>query len=281
MNKIRHRISNWRKNQRTILKNINLQIFDKEIITIIGPNGAGKSTLIRAILGLIKISQGKVIRSPNLKIGYIPQKALFPEHIPINVITFLNLNNKHNFNQKNHLINQNTHLDHIINQNTHLDHLISQNTHLDPSNELNINHLLFKSIHTLSGGELQRVLIAKALLNQPNLLILDEPTKSIDINGQAEFYKLCSNLQKKINCAILMASHDLHFVMSEVNYVICLNQHICCHGLPDSISKEQEFIKMFGTNLNRLAFYHHHHNHQHNLNGEIQEHLEEKDLKHD
>ena len=103
-------------NQRTILKNINLQIFDKEIITIIGPNGAGKSTLIRAILGLIKISQGKVIRSPNLKIGYIPQKALFPEHIPINVITFLNLNNKHNFNQKNHLINQNTHLDHIINQ---------------------------------------------------------------------------------------------------------------------------------------------------------------------
>ena len=242
-------------NQRTILKNINLQIFDKEIITIIGPNGAGKSTLIRAILGFIKISNGEVIRSSNLKIGYIPQKALFPEHIPIDVITFLSLNNKNNF--------------------------ISQNLHLDINTELNINHLLHKSIHTLSGGELQRVLITKALLNQPNLLILDEPTKSIDINGQAEFYKLCSNLQKKINCAILMASHDLHFVMSEVNYVICLNQHICCHGLPDSITKDQEFIKMFGTNLNKLAFYNHHHNHQHNLNGEIKEHLEEKDLKHD
>lgn len=249
-----------RSNRRTILQNINLQIFDSEIIIIIGPNGAGKSTLIKTILGFIKGYTGYVTRSPNLRIGYIPQQTLFPEHIPINVITFLNLNNKNSkVNKHNNNINiTDTTIDNIY-----------QNLGLELNHTLNINHLLNKSIHSLSGGELQRVLLTKALLNEPNLLVLDEPTKSIDINGQVEFYNLCASLQKKINCAILMASHDLHFVMSEVNYVVCLNQHICCQGLPESISKEQEFIKLFGANLNKLAFYNHRHNHQHNLNGEI------------
>lgn len=252
---------NITSNQRTILKNINLEIFDKEIITIIGPNGAGKSTLIKSILGLIKISTGNIIKHSHLKIGYVPQKILFPEQIPIDVLTFLSLN-KANNNINNINKNKNKIKYNLVYQQI-------QDLYSSISIELNILNLLYKNIHTLSGGELQRVLLTKALLNNPNLLILDEPTKSIDLNGQAEFYKLCSHLQKYMNCAILMASHDLYFVMSDVNYVICLNQHICCQGLPDSISKKQEFIEIFGANLNKFSFYHHHHNHQHDINGEI------------
>ena len=223
-----------------ILKNINFEIYPKQIITIIGPNGAGKSTLIKTILGFVKPTSGKIIKNPNLKIGYMPQKISFPEQIPITVIKFLKLNNK-----------------------------ICITEHAELNNELNIEHLLYKSIHKLSGGELQRVLLAKALFNNPNLLILDEPTKSIDINGQAEFYKLCSNLQEKFNCAILMASHDLHIVMSDVNSVICLNKHICCQGRPETVSQHKEFIQLFGNNLTKLAFYSHNHDHHHTLGGEI------------
>ncbi len=230
-------------NNKTILKNINFEIMHQQIITIIGPNGAGKSTLLKAILGFIKPSSGKIITHPNLKIGYMPQKIFFSEQIPITVIKFLNLNNNLNIKENIELIQLNK--------------------------ELNIEQLLDKSIHSLSGGELQRVLLAKSLLNKPNLLILDEPTKSIDVNGQAEFYKLCSNLQEKLHCAIIMASHDLNIVMSGINFVICLNKHICCQGLPETISQHKEFIELFGTNLNKLAFYAHHHNHQHLLNGDI------------
>ena len=232
-------------NDQTILKNISFEIYNKQIITIIGPNGAGKSTLIKTILGFIKPSEGEIIKNPNLKIGYMPQKIFFPEQIPITVIKFLSLNNKLKIHEL----------------------IITKNTELN--NQLNIEHLLHKSIHKLSGGELQRVLLAKALLGKPNILILDEPTKSIDINGQAEFYKLCSNLQEKLHCAILMASHDLHIVMSDVNSVICLNKHICCSGLPETVSQHKEFIQLFGTNVNKLAFYSHHHDHRHTLNGDI------------
>lgn len=235
-------------NDHIILKNISFEIYAKQIITIIGPNGAGKSTLIKTILGFIQPSDGKIIKNPNLKIGYMPQKIFFPEQIPISVIKFLSLNNKIKNNKF------------IITSNSELN--------AELNNELGIEHLFNKSIHKLSGGELQRVLLAKALLGKPNILILDEPTKSIDLNGQAEFYKLCSNLQEKLNCAILMASHDLHIVMSDINSVICLNKHICCSGLPEAVSQHKEFIKLFGSNINKLAFYPHYHDHKHTLNGD-------------
>lgn len=221
---------NIKFNEHQILKDINFDVYTNQIITIIGPNGAGKSTLIKAILGFIKPSNGKIIRSPNLKIGYVPQKIHFPEQIPITALQFLKLNN--NFNTNIHT-------------------------------ELNINPLLNKSIHKLSGGELQRILLTKALYNKPNLLLLDEPTQSIDLNGQAEFYKLCGYLQQQLNCAILMASHDLHIVMSGTNSVICLNNHVCCHGLPTTVSQHPEFIQLFGEHMTKLAIYHHHHDHKH------------------
>ena len=231
-------------NEYKILKNINFDIYSKQIITIIGPNGAGKSTLIKTILGFIQPSFGNIVKHPSLKIGYVPQKISFPEQIPITVSKFLNLNNKTKkpFNTDNTGLNT----------------------------ELKIEHLLNKSIHKLSGGELQRILLAKALYNKPNLLILDEPTQSIDLNGQAEFYKLCSYLQQQLNCAILMASHDLHIVMSGINSVICLNKHICCHGLPTAVSQHPEFIQLFGAKVaDGLAVYTHNHDHQHDLEGNI------------
>ena len=221
-------------NGHKILNNINFNIYEKQIITIIGPNGAGKSTLIKAILGFIKLTSGTIIKAPDLKVGYVPQKINFPEQIPMTVLQFLKLNNK--------TINP---LDSPLNV------------------ELKIKHLLNKSIHKLSGGELQRILLTKALYSSPNLLLLDEPTQSIDLNGQAEFYKLCSYLQQQLNCAILMASHDLHIVMSGINSVICLNKHICCHGLATTVSQHPEFIQLFGEHMEKLAVYHHHHDHKH------------------
>ncbi len=222
-------------NEYKILENINFDIYSQQIITIIGPNGAGKSTLIKTILGFIKPTFGNIIKHPSLKIGYLPQKISFPEQIPITVLKFLNLNNKTNPSLLTGPI----------------------------LGLLNIEKLLNKSIHQLSGGELQRVLLARALYNKPNLLILDEPTQNIDLNGQAEFYKLCSYLQQQFNCAILMASHDLHIVMSGINSVICLNKHICCHGLPTKVSQHPEFIQLFGEHMTKLAIYPHHHDHQH------------------
>lgn len=226
-------------NHKTILHDINFKIFNKEIITIIGPNGAGKSTLLKAILGLIKITTGTINKIPNLKIGYMPQTAFLPKQIPITVINFLELN------QPKPL------------------------TNLNVFPGLNIERLYNKSMHTLSGGELQRVLLLRSLLQQPNILILDEPTKSIDLNGQAEFYKLCANLSKELGCAILMASHDLNFVMAEASSVICLNKHICCQGLPATISQHREFLNMFGLAMHNFGFYQHNHDHTHNLSGEI------------
>lgn len=221
-------------NEYKILNNINFNIHKNQIITIIGPNGAGKSTLIKTILGFIKPSCGKIIKHPHLRIGYVPQKIHFPEQIPMTALEFLKLNQK-----------SDTSLESPLNK------------------ELNIKHLLNKSIHKLSGGELQKILLTKALHNNPNLLLLDEPTQSIDLTGQAQFYKLCSYLQQQLNCAILMASHDLHIVMSGTNSVICLNKHICCHGSATTVSKNPEFIQLFGEHMEKLAIYHHHHDHKH------------------
>jgi zinc transport system ATP-binding protein len=222
---------------------VSLVIKDKQIITLIGPNGAGKSTLIKAILGFISKFSGEIIKHPRLKIGYMPQKVFFPEQIPINVMQFLQLNN-----QTADFGNDDLKLA-----------------------DLSINHLLTKSIHKLSGGELQRVLLVKALLNKPNLLILDEPTQGLDVNGQEEFYKLCASIQKKLSCAILMTSHDLHIVMSDSNSVLCLNKHICCQGLPHSVSKNPEFIKLFGNHVDKLAVYPHHNNNSHSASSQFKE----------
>lgn len=122
----------------------------------------------------------------------------------------------------------------------------------------------------LSGGEMQRVLLARAILNKPNLLVLDEPTQGVDINGQAELYQLIHRTQQALNCAVLMVSHDLHIVMADSKEVLCINQHICCAGTPESLSNDPTFMRLWDNQISQnVGFYTHHHNHHHNMHGDV------------
>ena len=229
---------------KTILNEVSFDIFPNEIITLIGPNGAGKSSLVKLILGINKPTSGLVERSKFLKIGYVPQVFHVDDRLPLDVQSFILLNQKHKSKQL-----------------SNLDETLSL---------LNISHLKQQRIQGLSGGELQRVLLARAILSKPNLLILDEPAQGIDFHGEAELYALINQIQKELKCAILMISHDLHVVMAQTSQVICLNQHICCHGAPESISKHPEFINIFGANVAKnVGYYQHDHDHDHALDGQV------------
>lgn len=224
---------------KVILDNINLSLKSDSVVTLIGPNGAGKSTLVKCILNFIKPTSGDIIIAPGIKIGYMPQKIDIEPLMPINVQRFLSLTvcSKENFRT-----------------------VVA---------ELKIAKLLMTKMQLLSGGELQRVLLAKALLREPELLILDEPVQGVDITGQSEFYELITMVKNKYKCGILMVSHDLHVVMSGTDRVVCLNKHICCDGMPEAISEHPEFIDLFGDKVSRIAVYTHHHNHEHDLDGNI------------
>ncbi|AAO27020.1 high-affinity zinc uptake system ATP-binding protein ZnuC [Buchnera aphidicola str. Bp (Baizongia pistaciae)] len=224
-------------NNRSILSNISLALTPNCILTLIGPNGAGKSTLVRVILGLLKPNQGKIFFKNNLRIGYIPQKLNLHSTLPITVNRFMNLSY---FNDKNYIQG-----------------MLSR---------INIIHLKHHPLQKLSGGEMQKVLLARALLKKPELLVLDEPTQGIDIIGKIAFYKLVNQIKNELKCSILMVSHDLSIVMANTDKVICLNNHICCSGPPETISKNSEFIAIFGNiGKNYLALYRHRHNHHHDF----------------
>lgn len=216
--------------QKQVLSQISLTLCRGELTTIIGPNGAGKSTLIKIVLGLIQPSRGHVLRAKNITMGYVPQKLNLNNALPITVARFLKLNCSSND---------------IINE------TLAQ---------LNITHLKAQAMHLLSGGEMQRVLLARALLNQPNLLVLDEPVQGVDVHGQVQLYELIQNLAEETGCTILLVSHDLHLVMARTDHVICLNKHICCHGKPQSVAMHPEFARLFGQReQQQLAVYTHHH----------------------
>lgn len=218
----------------SILKEINFAIHEKEIVTIIGPNGAGKTSLLKVILGSYKPDSGHILKKENLKIGYVPQKINLSPTIPIQVERFLSLWHPTTTDE------------------------IKKNLAL-----VKATHILDKPLHSLSGGELQRVLIARALLSKPDLLILDEPVQGVDSKGQREIYKLLNTLRDKKGLSILLVSHDLHFVMSSTDQVICLNNHICCQGHPETISKDPHFLSLFERDEDHLTLYHHHHDHDH------------------
>lgn len=234
-----HNIS-FTSDSRTILNNVSMQLSSEEILTIIGPNGAGKTTLLRILIGLMKPSAGKVEYSHPLVFGYMPQNLQLNSAMPLPVSTFLNCHK-----------NQSGHLQQIL-------------------QELTIEHLLHYSMHQLSGGEKQRVLLARAMLRQPDVLVLDEPAQGVDISGQQRFYALIDKVREAHHCAVLMVSHDLHWVMAQTDRVICLNQHICCHGHPDDVSNDQAYLNLFGNSVPaNLAPYTHHHNHHHDLHGSV------------
>jgi len=223
-------------NGRAALDKVALRVRAGEIVTLIGPNGAGKSTLVRVVLGLLKPNQGKVQRKPRLRIGYMPQKLSLDANLPLSVLDFLRLLPE-----------------------------ISRDKALAALDEVGAASVSNNPLHQLSGGELQRVLLARALLREPQLLVLDEPVQGVDVNGQVELYRLIRHLRDRYQCGVLMVSHDLHRVMYSTDWVVCLNRHVCCAGHPKQITLEPAYAELFGE----LAVYPHHHNHRHAISGQM------------
>jgi zinc transport system ATP-binding protein len=222
-----------------ILSHIDLEVQPGEIVTLIGPNGAGKTTLVRVVLGLAEFSGSRKLK-PYIKIGYMPQKLELNPQLPMTVKRFLKVSGAD-------------------------DTQLAERMH-----QTGIEAIANQPMQSVSGGELQRVLLTRALIKNPELLVLDEPAQGVDVIGQAEMYSLIHKIKTEQGCGVLMISHDLHLVMAQTDRVICLNQHVCCHGLPDHVSHDPAFIELFGKAVSEnLAPYTHHHDHEHDLHGNI------------
>lgn len=228
---------------RWVLDNITFRVRKGEIVTIIGPNGSGKTTLARIILGLLAQDNGCVIREKGLTVGYMPQKLTIDPVLPLTVERFLNLT--------------------VSNE-------VDDAAYQSIIAETGIGHLLKHQMHPVSGGELQRIMLAQVLLLRPQLLVLDEPVQGVDMQGQAEFYQLIETLRSKHHISILMISHDLYMVMRTTDHVVCINHHICCEGTAEDVSKHDAYIQLFGADTARnIGMYAHHHNHSHDLHGDV------------
>lgn len=226
---------------RELLQQVDLDLWPSEIVTLIGPNGAGKTTLVKALLGLEAIDHGTVFKSSGLVTGYVPQKFALDPALPLTVERFLALGTPDTASPQK----------------------VSATLE-----EVGARHVLSNQLHQISGGELQRVLLARALLRAPQILILDEPAQGVDLAGEVELYDLISSLSERYQMSVLLVSHDLHTVMARSNRVICLNRHICCSGVPDAVSKHPEYERLFGVAAAKsIAIYRHHHDHAHDLSG--------------
>ena len=224
-----------RSRQREILSNIDLQVSAGEVVTIIGPNGAGKTTLVRTALGLLKPSSGQVKLRTGLRVGYLPQRFQVDPVLPLTVRRFLKLAGAEDDAQM-----------------------------LESLAEVGAENLLHEAIQTLSGGETQRVLLARTLLRNPELLVLDEPAQGVDLHGLVELFSLLEKVRSERGCSVLMISHDLHLVMASTDRVICLNRHICCTGTPADVTRNPAFVELFGEKAAaNLAVYAHDREHQH------------------
>ena len=214
---------------------VSMAVGAAEIVTVLGPNGSGKSTLLRAILGIVSPSAGRVVRAPGLSIGYVPQRLAIDRAMPITVRRFLSLPVR-----------------------------VSDSAAVAALDRVGLAGLGARQMAGLSGGQFQRVLLARALLVQPQVLILDEPTQGLDQPGEAGFYRLIEEVRAQTGAAVLMVSHDLHVVMAASDRVICLNHHICCQGTPRVVSNAPEYRALFGLGTQgALALYQHAHDHSH------------------
>jgi zinc transport system ATP-binding protein len=220
---------------RLLLDRVNIAVRPGEITTVIGPNGAGKSTLVKVMLGLMKPTSGTVSKSADLRVGYVPQRFPLTENVPLDVRRLLTLTMR-----------------------------ADEAAITAALTTTGVAHLKTARLASLSGGELQRVLLARALLRKPQLLVLDEPVQAVDFMGEVKLYELISDIRKSTGCGILMISHDLHMVMAESDHVVCLNGHVCCEGMPAQVQKDPEFSKLFGPAAAKMiAAYTHHHDHDH------------------
>lgn len=226
-----------------VLSDVDIRVRQGEIVSLIGPNGSGKTTLIRVLLGLVKPDAGHVTFRPGIRIGYMPQHLVLDAVVPLTVNRFLQLDRRR------------------------LGQEIEESL-----GEVGARHTGNLPLQSLSGGELRRVLLARALLRSPDLLVLDEPVQGVDLAGQAELYELISHIRHRRGCGVLMVSHDLHVVMAATDQVVCLNHHVCCAGRPEAVSRNPEYIALFGPGIaESVAVYSHRHDHSHDVAGAIVE----------
>jgi zinc transport system ATP-binding protein len=227
------------KSGRTLLSGIDLTLNPAEIVTLIGPNGAGKTTLVRALLGLEASVTGTIERRRGLVVGYVPQRFHVDQTMPLDVTRFLTLGQT-----------------------------ISPAEVEATLQDVGAARVRHSQVANLSGGELQRVILARALLRKPDLLVLDEPARGVDHLGEADLYALISRLRDERGFGVLLVSHDLHIVMASADRVICINGHVCCSGRPDAVAGHPEYARLFGTDAARaFAVYTHHHDHDHDIAG--------------
>jgi|TARA_B110000977_G_scaffold189703_1_gene259597 zinc transport system ATP-binding protein len=228
------------KNNKWLVEGVSLEVKQGEIVTLIGPNGSGKSTTAKIALGIYKNIEGRVNKFTN-KIGYVPQKISIDWTLPIRVIDFMSLIEEPTDEQINIALNLTS-----------------------------VEHLRNKSLGDLSGGEFQRVMIARAIAKQPDLLVLDEPVQGVDFKGEITLYELIKKISEELNCGILLISHDLHVVMAATDFVVCLNGHVCCSGTPQVVAKNNEYKELFGDRASSiLSLYEHKHDHTHSQDGTI------------
>ncbi len=223
-----------RHGRRTILHDVDIAIHRGELVTLVGPNGSGKTTLVRTLLGLETPLSGTVRQMPDIRVGYTPQSLEVDRTLPLDVRRFLAM-----AGEKDPAMLETT--------------LAS----------VGAAEVLGREIRLLSGGERKRVMLARALLRKPDLLILDEPTANVDVHGQLEFYQMIARIRDEQGCGILLVSHDLHLVMSATDRVFCLNGHICCSGQPEDVSLHPAYRELFGDTAAAVALYSHSHDHHH------------------
>jgi zinc transport system ATP-binding protein len=234
------RAASIRLGGRAILENVDLAVHPGEIVSLIGPNGAGKSTLLKALLGVVALDTGTMRKRRGLRVGYMPQRLHVDATLPVTVDRFLDLPQRQPAAARTAALA-----------------------------DVGVGGLGRASLQELSGGEFQRVLLARLLLRAPELVVLDEPGQGVDYLGQADFFRLIERIRRERGCSILLVSHDLHLVMAATDRVVCLNRHVCCTGRPEAVSQHPAYRALFGPAVaDALGVYRHHHDHAHTLSGE-------------
>lgn len=230
-----HRSGRW------LVRGVSFSVDKGEIVTLIGPNGSGKSTSAKMALGILKPDEGEVSRRPDLKVSYVPQKLAVDWTLPLTVRRFMSLTGE-----------------------------VSASEAEDAMAATGVSHLEQAEVRTLSGGEFQRVMLARAMARKPDLLVLDEPVQGVDFTGEISLYNLIQKIRDDLHCGILLISHDLHVVMAATDRVICLNGHVCCSGTPTVVASSAEYKALFGARAaSTLAVYEHHHDHTHLPDGRV------------
>jgi len=224
-----------------LVRGVDLTVEPGKIVTLIGPNGSGKSTTAKMALGIMKPTEGKAAKRSRLRIGYVPQKLMIDWTLPLTVGRFMRLTGH-----------------------------VSATDIAEALDQAGAGHLQTHEVRHLSGGQMQRVMLARALARKPDVLVLDEPVQGVDYSGEIAIYNLISEIRSTLGCGILMISHDLHVVMAATDEVVCLNGHVCCRGAPGDVSQSPAFRQLFGHRANdALAFYSHHHDHVHLPDGRV------------